>query len=263
MDKPWKRIPAPEIFLAITEKVKDPELSRLQDVINEHATKDKKHYIFLAQIILSDVVTTQKVLDAATDPEKLHEVIKSELTVQINLDNHLRARSSTKTFVHSLLEYIKDSKNVDVGAAIAKVLSTEDIILSKSLMQCKLLKMMSSTDMEKVKKHYVAAFAKDKILDKAKLLCSYDMIELIELLNDKRLSNLKIWPTEHLTMKNVAVVLSHCYDLEELVPILDTYQGNLALEGTVPNGGFLSDIHAYLKEDHNAVPPYQSIAPIG
>ena len=48
------------------------------------------------------------------------------------------------------------------------------------------------------------------------------------------------------TIGRLADVMSHGYNIDTLVPILEAYQGSRALEGNLPAAEILSDIHGYL-----------------
>lgn len=237
----WAMIETKEWLSAISSMTKDPELVNMEDLIN----KSTSSFSWLElDSILERPLIMQKVLEAASHSTTFADFINSELTT----DTRNWFGTARQITIQNTLEYVRDSKNIDVSTVITNVLLTNDINLSHELINNKLLSLVSSEDMEKIKKHYVAVFTKEHVIDKTSPVQEPDISLLEHLLNVPRTDVLMSWT--HVSPARLAVVLSHGYDIETLIPILETYQGNLALEGVANSNDLLSDIRGYLKPNH-------------
>ena len=115
------------------------------------------------------------------------------------------------------------------------------------------IRKLSPGDSDRLKTHHAQQFALQYVVDKNTPINKYVFHEIETIVKDltlvkKNYEDFSNEVIEEVTMNRLADVLLHGYDIDTLVPILEAYQGDSVLNGSLPAKDLVSDIRAYLNE---------------
>ena len=121
---------------------------------------------------------------------------------------------------------------------------------------------LSPEDTSILKTHYIQKFVGDNLINSTKPIDSVALSNLQSFLKDPNFVNdISRKPFGWEDFSNhaaefgpIADVLLQAYDIDTVVPILEAYQGNRALDGSFSSTELISDVRAYLNERTTKTP---------
>ena len=268
----------------VAKLMQDPELEKLAESIRTkeppwgYPETDQSSVDEYYTSPLGGPFVALRVQQAAKSPATLQTFVNTLIkrnrgilrdTSMDTTDDIIAARHGSEKYIHSR----EDKHTVDallktgytpveISSIICNALMTVKIPIY-GLTKYKLYSnQLSPEDTSILKTHYIQEFAEIHVINSTTPVDSVALFNLETFLKDPYFVNDA--PRNPFLWKNfnnhaaefgpIADVLLQAYDIDTVVPILEAYQGNRALEGNLSAKDMVSDVRAYLNERTNKNP---------
>lgn len=255
----------------IAKLVQDPELEKLAASIRtkEHSmnyiTMDPSSMDSYSNSPLGGPLVALLVQKAAQSPTTLQSFVSNAIAGSRGIwgsPEYTPDRSQEN--VHTISALLKtgypaaEISGIICNALIAAKLPVFGLETCKSY-----IAQLSPEDYEIIKTHYVQKFAQSHVINICEPIDSLAFFQIESFLDNPHFLNdiprkKFSWMSLHIDSSDgigpLADVLLQGYDINTVVPILEAYQGNRALDGSLSAAKMVSNVRAYLNERTKKTP---------